>query len=150
MFRPVIGWIVLALAVLQVARTARPAWFAHMPHARSFAWAMGIAAGIATMLANAAGAIFAIYCLAVALPKWELVGTTAWIFLLINLFKLPFSVGMGLVHGETLMLGAVLVPAIVAGLVIGGWLTSRISQRLFESLLLAFAVVSALRLIGVI
>ena len=150
MFRPVIGWIILALAVLQVARMARPTWFSDMPHARSFAWTMGIAAGIATMLANAAGAIFALYCLAVALPKWELVGTTAWIFLLINLFKLPFSIGMGLVHTETLLLGAVLLPAIVAGLFIGGWLTSRISQRLFESLLLTFAAVSALRLIGVI
>jgi len=150
MFRPVIGWIILALAALQICRMARPTWFTDMPHAPGFAWAMGIGAGVATMLANAAGAIFALYCLAVALPKWELVGTTAWIFLLINIFKLPFSIGMGLVHRETLVLGAALVPAIVAGLFIGGWLTERISQRLFESCLLAFAGISALRLIGVI
>ena len=150
MFRPVIGWIILALTLLQIGRTVRPTWFADMPHTRRFAWTMGIAAGVATMLANAAGSIFALYCLAVALPKWALVGTTAWIFLLINVFKLPFSVGLGLVHADTLLLGAALVPAIVAGLFAGGWLTHRIPQRLFDSFLLVFAGVAALRLIGLI
>ncbi len=148
LFRPVIGWIIIALTVLQIGRMLRPSWFADTPHTPAFAWTMGIAAGIATMLANAAGSIFALYCLAVALPKWELVGTTAWIFLLINVFKLPFSVGLGLVHVNTLLLGAALVPAIAAGLVMGGWLTERIPQRLFDAFLLAFAGIAALRLIG--
>ena len=56
------------------------------------------------MLANAAGPIFTIYCLAVALPKFELVGTSAWFFFIINAFKVPFSVALGLIHGQTLAL----------------------------------------------
>ncbi len=149
MFRPVIGWIILALTILHVGRIMRPEGFAKVPHTWSFAWAMGLAAGGATMLANAAGPILALYCVAVLLPKWELVGTTAWLFLLINVFKLPFSVGLGLVHAQTLLLGAALIPAIGVGLFAGRWLTDRLPQRVFDGLLLVFAGLAALRLIGV-
>jgi uncharacterized membrane protein YfcA len=41
-----------------------------------------------------------------------------------------------------------LVPAVFAGVAIGRWLTHRVPQRLFDGLLLAFAVVAALRLVG--
>jgi uncharacterized membrane protein YfcA len=149
-FRPVIGWIVIALAVLQSARMLRPGWFAEVPHAPIFAWAMGIAAGASSMLANAAGPVVTLYFLAVALPKWELVGTSAWFFLLMNVFKLPFSIGLGLGHANTLQLTVALAPAIAAGLFLGSWLTHRVPQRLFDGLLLAFAALAALRLVGLL
>jgi uncharacterized membrane protein YfcA len=149
-YKPIIGWIILTLTVLQVARMQRPDWFGNVPHSRWFAWTMGLAAGAATMLANAAGPVFAIYCLAVALPKMELVGTSAWFFLLVNAFKVPFSIGLGLIHGQTLLLNAVLIPAVMAGLVAGRWLTGHIPQRVFDLSLLAFAAVAALRLIGIL
>ena len=47
-----------------------------------------------------------IYCLAIALPKFELVGTSAWFFFLINAFKVPSSLALGLIHAETLALNA--------------------------------------------
>jgi uncharacterized membrane protein YfcA len=149
-YKPIIGWIILTLTVLQVARMQRPDWFGNVPHSRWFAWAMGLAAGAATMLANAAGPVFAIYCLAVALPKRELVGTGAWFFLIVNAFKVPFSIGLGLIHGQTLLLNAVLIPAVVAGLLAGRWLTRHIPQRVFDLSLLAFAAIAALRLIGIL
>jgi hypothetical protein len=148
-FRPLIGWIILSLAVLQFARMRRPAWFGDVPHTRAFAWTMGLLAGLTSMLANAAGPIFALYALAVSLPKFEMVGTSAWLFLIINVLKVPFSLGLGLIHEQTLMLNLVLAPAIVAGVFWGRWLTTRIPQGLFDGLLLAFAAVAALRLIGV-
>jgi uncharacterized protein len=147
-YKPIIGWIILALSALQLTRMLRPEWFGNVPHAPAFAWTLGLLAGAATMLANAAGPVFAIYCLAVALPKMELVGTSAWFFLLINAFKVPFSIGLGLIRGQTLVLNAVLIPAIVAGLLAGRWLTRHIPQRVFDLSLLAFAAVAALRLIG--
>ena len=149
-YKPIIGWIILALTVLQVARMHRPHWFGNVPHAPAFAWTLGFLAGAATMLANAAGPVVAIYCLSVALPKMELVGTGAWFFLLINAFKIPFSLGLGLIHGQTLLLNAALVPAVVAGILAGRWLTRRIPQRVFDLLRLAVAAVAALRLIGAI
>jgi uncharacterized protein len=149
-YKPVIGVIILTLTILQLVRMLRPAWFGSVPHTRWAGVVIGLVAGGATMLANAAGPIIAIYCVAVALPKFELVGTSAWFFFIINAFKVPFSIGLGLIHGSTLALNAVLSPAIVAGIFIGRWLTTRIPQRLFDSLLLAFAAVAALRLIGVV
>jgi uncharacterized protein len=147
-YKPIIGGIILGLIVLQVARMQRPEWFGSMPHTRLFAWTIGLIAGCATMLANAAGPIVAVYCLAVALPKMEFVGTSAWFFLIVNSFKIPFSLALGLIHGSTLMLNLVLSPAIIAGLVAGRWLTTRIPQRTFDLLLLAFAAIAAARLIG--
>jgi uncharacterized protein len=147
-FRPLVGWIILALSALQFARMQRPAWFGDVPHTRAFGWTMGLLAGVTSMLANAAGPIFALYALAVSLPKFEMVGTSAWLFLIINVLKVPFSLGLGLIHEQTLKLNLVLAPAIVVGVLWGSWLTHRIPQRLFDGLLLAFAAVAALRLIG--
>ena len=149
-YKPIIGVTILGLTALQVVRLYKPQWLGNVPHARWFAWTIGLVAGGATMLANAAGPIFTIYCLAVALPKFELVGTSAWFFFLINAFKVPFSVALGLIHGQTLALNAVLAPAILGGIFVGRWLTMHIPQRLFDGLLLAFAAVAALRLIGVL
>jgi uncharacterized membrane protein YfcA len=147
-FKPLIGWIILVLTALQLARMFRPQLFGNVPHSHWFAWTIGVTAGATTMLANGAGPIFVIYCVAVALPKNELIGTSAWFFLVINAFKVPFSIALGLIHAATLLVNAVLIPVIVAGLLGGRWLTKRIPQRLFDGLLLAFAAVAALRLIG--
>ena len=78
------------------------------------------------MLANAAGPIFALYTMAVALPKLEMVGTGAWFFLLINAFKVPFSFWLGLIHGQTLLLNLALVPAILVGCSPGRWVVRRL------------------------
>ena len=148
LFAPIIGVIVLVLVVLQVLRLARPGVFADVPHSRLFAWTMGLLAGVTTMLANAAGPIFVLYALAVGLPKYELVGTGAWFFFLVNLSKVPLSAALGLIGLETLSLNLALLPAVFAGIALGRCLTQRVPQRLFDGLLLAFAAVAALRLIG--
>lgn len=147
-FRPLIGGIILVLALLQIARMWRPQWFADVPHAWWFVWSLGLLAGFATMLANAAGPIVAIYLLAVSLPKFEFVGTGAWFFLIVNLCKVPLSSSLGLIHLDTLTLNLLLAPAIVVGMLLGRKLVHRIPQRLFDTLLLVFAAVAALRLIG--
>jgi len=148
LFEPLIGWIILILTVLQIVRMLRPEAFAHVPHSPAFAWTMGLAAWITTMLANAAGPIFTLYALAVALPKLALVGTGAWFFFLVNLVKLPFSVALGLIRADTLLVNAVLLPAVFLGNVAGRRLTHLVPQRLFDGMLLTFAAVAALRLIG--
>jgi uncharacterized membrane protein YfcA len=149
-YKPIIGVTILVLTTLQVARMYKPQWFGNVPHAAWFAWTIGLIACGATMLANAAGPIFAIYCLAIALPKFELVGTSAWFFFIINAFKVPFSVALGLIRGQTLALNAILSPAILLGMFVGRWLTAHIPQRLFDGLLLVFAAVAALRLVGLL
>jgi uncharacterized membrane protein YfcA len=147
-YKPLIGWIVFLLVLLQLWRMARPALFEKMPHAWPFAAVMGLLAGVATMLANAAGPVMGLYFLAVGLPKYQLTGTSAWFFLLINLYKLPFSAALGLIHGSSLLFNLVLVPVIVGGLFLGRWLLGHVSQRLFDGFILGFAALVALLRIG--
>lgn len=146
-FKPLVGCIILVLCSIQLTRTLRPNAFEKLPHAAWFAWSLGLLAGITTMIANAAGPIVALYLLAVALPKMELVGTSAWLFLLINVFKLPFSYGIGLIDIQSLMVNLCFSPAIVLGMLGGRWAVTRLPQRLFDSLLLAFTFVAAIRLL---
>jgi uncharacterized membrane protein YfcA len=148
LFRPVIGWIIALLTLLQVLRMWRRDWMGTVPHSRAFAWTIGLFVGAATMMANAAGPIFAIYSVSVALPKLEMVGTGAWFFLLMNAFKVPFSIWLGLIHAQTLLLNVVLAPAIFAGVLAGRWFVRRIPQRAFELLMLGFAALASMRLIG--
>jgi uncharacterized protein len=149
-FKPIIGWIILSLAVMQFARMQRPQWFGDVPHNPMFAWAMGLLAGVTTMLANAAGPIFGLYALSVSLPKFEIVGTGAWLFFILNSFKVPFSVGLGLINAHTLLFNLLMSPIILVGVAGGRWLTHRLPQKLFDSFLLAFAAIAALRLIGIV
>ncbi len=41
-FKPLVGGIVLGLAMLQMLRTWRSGWFDHVPHQRWFAWSLGL------------------------------------------------------------------------------------------------------------
>lgn len=147
LFGPMIGGVVLVLAGLQALRDWRPHLWQAVPHTRGFAWAMGFTAGLTTMLANAAGPVMALYLLAVALPKAQFVGTSAWFFLCINLIKVPFSAQLGLITTSSLGFNALLVPVIFVGLLGGRRLVAGLPQRGFDTLVLAFAVVAAVHLL---
>lgn len=148
-FNPVIGGIVLVLAMLQIVRNLRPTYFTTVPHTRAFAWTMGFTAGVTTMMANAAGPVMGLYLLAVTLPKDQFVGTSAWFFLLINVIKVPFSMQLGLINGSSLMLNILLIPLIFTGLFFGRWVVRHLPQKGFDSLVLVFAMAAALKLLAV-
>jgi uncharacterized membrane protein YfcA len=105
---------------------------------------MGIVAGFTTLVANAAGPLMAIYLVAMRLPKMEYVGTTAIFFALLNLFKLPFMIRLGLVSLPSLTFDALLVPAVLIGLMMGRWLLTRMNQRLFEELALGVSAMTGI------
>jgi len=142
--RRTIGTILVVLVALQFWR--RKASSA-VPHARWFIAVTGVAAGFTTMMANASGPIMTLYMLSIGLPKMEFLGTGAWFFLIINLFKLPFSHHLGLITAETLRFSAWLVPAVLAGAWLGRWLAHRLNQQRFEMLVLAMTFLAALRLL---
>jgi len=59
-----------------------------------------------------------------------------------------FSIGLGLIQVPTLFLNLVLLPPILLGVMVGRWLTRIVPQELFNRLLLMFAGIAALRLLG--
>jgi uncharacterized protein len=114
---------------------------------RFIAAGLGGLAGITTMLANAAGPVMTVYLLAVGLAKYEFVGTSAWIFCVINLSKLPFSYALGVINWHTLGFNLLMFPAVAAGALSGKQLLKVIPERWFEWLLLISALIAALGLI---
>ncbi|HXQ80534.1 MAG TPA: sulfite exporter TauE/SafE family protein [Opitutaceae bacterium] len=136
-----IGAIVLGLAILYIVRRLRRGGDRE-EHAPWFAPAIGILAGFTTLVANAAGPLTVIYMLAMRLPKMEYMGTTAVFFLLLNFFKMPFMIGLGLITRESLVVSLALAPAVLAGTWLGKWLLRWINQRTFENIVLALAVVA--------
>jgi uncharacterized protein len=108
---------------------------------------VGLTAGFATMVANAAGPIMVLYLLAQKLPKKIFIGTAAWYFLFLNLFKVPFSAGLGLINPATLSVALWLIPVAVAGALIGKPLLEKIDQKLFEQLALTLTVIAGVRLL---
>lgn len=147
-FRRIIGGIVLLLVLIQLGRHWRPEWLTGLPHSRGFAWLIGGMAGVTTMLANAAGPVMGIFFLLLGLGKQGFVGTMSWFFLILNLCKLPFSWNLGLIRADTLTFNAVALPLIIAGLFLGRWLIARLPQKTFDTLVLGFAAVAAVKLIA--
>lgn len=109
--RRLIGLVLLA--VLATAALHQPLRGAaeHLPaQARWLAPLVGLMAGATTMLANAAGPLMSLYLLAAGLPVLSFLGTSAWFFLLVNAFKVPFSVALGLISSASLALAVVTAP----------------------------------------
>ncbi len=142
-----VGGIIVGMMVYQLYHKARRLSNVAISEHPAFAPSMGMAAGFTTMVANAAGPFVLIYMLAMRMGKLEVVGTIAWYFLVVNLFKVPFAVGLGLITIESLLFNLWLVPAVVLGAVAGRWLLGRINQNSFEWMALTLALLGGLRLL---
>jgi uncharacterized membrane protein YfcA len=107
----------------------------------------GAAAGFATMTANAAGPVTTVYLVRAGLPMLQMIGTGAWFYLLVNLAKVPFSAGLGLITPISLVRDAVLVPALLVGAASGILLVRCLRQQQFEVVALVFSAVTAVLLL---
>lgn len=146
--RPILGWLILVLLVLQIVRRWCGDWMEHkLPHTWWFAAVLAILAGFATMLANAAGPIMIMYFLAKKLPKKEFIGTSAWFYLIVNLIKVPFSGNQGLITGDHLLFNAWLAPVILTGAAVGYMILPKVPQKFFDRAVLALAFVASIRMI---
>lgn len=152
--RRTIGVVLLVLVVVHLWQRRRdaaldPDTLAARRHAsrHASAAAFGILAGFTTMVANAGGPAMAIYLLRSGVGMLGFLGTTAWFFATVNVFKLPFSAGLGLLTGQTLVLLAWLAPAVLLGAGAGRAIIGRIDQARFEALVLVFVVLSSANLL---
>jgi len=110
-----------------------------------FAGLMGSSAGFTTMVGNLAGAFSNIYFLAMRLPKNEFIGTAAWLFFIINLFKLPFHVFVWeTVSWQSLSLNIRLFPALALGLFLGIKLVEQIKETAYRHMILILTALGAL------
>ncbi|MYY06955.1 MULTISPECIES: sulfite exporter TauE/SafE family protein [unclassified Streptomyces] len=107
----------------------------------------GVLGGFTTMVANAGGPVMSLYLLSAGFRKLGFLGTSALFFLIVNVSKVPFSVGLGLIDGQTLLLDACMLLFVLPGAWLGRVCVDRINERLFERLVLAATVVGGLQLL---
>lgn len=109
-----------------------------------FAGFIGTIAGITTMIGNLAGAFSNIYFLAMRIPKNEFIGTAAWLFLIINVFKLPFHIWVwGTITPETLLINLKLLPGVIVGIFVGIRLVKIIKEAFYRKLILILTAAGA-------
>ena len=142
--RRALGVTILVMCALQIGMARRPKPD-HLPH-----WVTtitGVLAGFTSMVANAAGPIMAIYLLNMHIGVRRYIGTTAWFFFAINLTKLPFSIGLGLLHPDRALMLLWYVPLVVVGALIGRWIATRLSLVAFQQVTLGAAILGGLNLL---
>jgi uncharacterized membrane protein YfcA len=143
-----IGTLVLLLIILHVSRERmeKALKFA-FTQSTAFNGGLGILAGFTTMVGNAAGSIMSIYLLSKGMNKTTFIGTNAFFFFFVNVIKVPFTSYLGLITPESLTLNAWVIPAVLAGAVIGFKVLPLIPQKHFQTLIISFATLGGIYLI---
>ena len=110
-----------------------------------FAGSVGMMTGITTMIGNLGGAFSNIYFLAMRVPKNEFIGTAAWLFLIINIFKLPFHIyAWGTITWDSFFLCLKLIPGILVGIFVGIKIVERIKDDFYRKMILALTALGAI------
>ena len=113
-----------------------------------FAALMGVLGGFATMIGNVAGPIFAIYLLAMHLPKNNFIGTTAWFFMIVNFVKFPLQLFVWKnINWHSLSLDLITLPAIALGAFLGIRLVKILPEQTYRAAVIIITAVSAFLLL---
>ncbi len=142
-FRKLMAIIIIITVVIIIVMEMRKT--DKVPTHPLFAASTGITAGITTMLGNLAGAFSNIYFLAMRMSKNDFIGTAAWVFLVINLFKLPFQILYWKnINTQTLTTDLILLPALAIGFVAGIKIVQRIHDDSYRKLVILLTLVGAI------
>jgi len=142
-FRKLMAIIIISTVIIMLVLEFRKS--VTVPANKLFVANMGLIAGFTTMLGNLAGAFSNIYFLAMRMPKNDFIGTAAWLFLVINLFKLPFQVfywkNINLV---TLQTDLLLLPALIGGFWAGLKIVSKIKDDSYRKVVILLTLMGAI------
>lgn len=137
------------MAVIVVLTIAVVLWMelrksTRVPENPLFAAGTGLAAGFTTMIGNLAGAFANLYFLAMRLPKNGFIGTAAWLFLVINLFKLPFQIFYWKnITEHSLLTDLALLPALALGFLLGIKLVKKLQDSSYRKVVMLLTLVGS-------
>ena len=116
-----------------------------IPKSKAFAITTGVASGFTSMVGNLAGSVMSIYLLAVRLPKNGFIGTTAWFFMVVNWFKVPFHVfAWHTIGWNTILLDLLTLPVILLGAYIGIVIVGKLSDTMYRWFIIAMTLIAAI------
>jgi uncharacterized protein len=132
-FRIVLISIVWIMLILMVINDLRKKNDNAIPENKPFRALLGFSGGFATMIGNAAGPVFNLYFLSQKLPKNEFIGTSAWLYLIMNVGKLPLQALVWKnITLPSLILDLIAVPVIAAGIFIGIHVVKLFPEKAFR------------------
>jgi len=132
-FRIILLTIVWIMLILMLVNDLRQKKGTEIPENHLFASVMGLVGGFSTMIGNAAGPVFTLYFLAMHLPKKEFIGTSAWLFLILNVGKLPLQALVWKnITMNTLRLDLIAVPVIVSGIFLGIFIVKLLPEKIYR------------------
>lgn len=142
-FRLVMASLILLTTVLLFYWERNPD--KRVPTHWAFSSSVGIIAGFTTMIGNLAGAVTNIYFLAMKLPKNVFIGTSAYVFFIINLFKIPFHIWIW----ETMTINSIktslnFLPFLAVGLFVGVNLVKKINDQNYRRLILILTAIGSI------
>lgn len=109
-----------------------------------FAAIMGIAGGFTSMVGNLAGSVMAVYLLSMRLPKNEYIGTTAWFFMVVNWFKVPFHVFVwDTISWNSFLIDVIMLPVIAIGAWLGIVIVRQIPERTYRWFIIGMTLLAA-------
>jgi uncharacterized membrane protein YfcA len=115
-----------------------------IPNQWWFTALIGLAGGFTTMIGNAAGPVMTIYFLSLRMNKYDFISTGAWLFMILNLTKLPLQIFFWkATTTTTLAFDAAMIPAIIAGALLGIWAIKRIPEKPFRYIVMVLTAVAA-------
>ena len=119
----------------------------HKKDVPDFAWfaaITGIAGGFTSMVGNLAGSVMAVYLLSMRLPKNEFIGTSAWFFMVINWFKIPFHiVAWKTITWNTFLLDLTTIPLIALGAWLGILIVKNLNEKTYRWFIIAMTLIAA-------
>lgn len=146
-FRIVMLSVVWIMLILMVVNDLWKKKEEAIPHNRAFGSLMGLTGGFATMIGNSAGPVFNLYFLAMRLPKKEFIGTSAWLYLIMNTGKLPLQALVWKnITMTSLIPGLISIPIIALGIFIGIHIVKLFSESFYRYFVILTTVVSSILL----
>ncbi len=143
LFKQIMAVIIIGSVFIMFIMERRKS--ASVPTNKWFSNSAGFLAGFTTMIGNLAGPISDIYFLAMRLPKNEFIGTAAWLFFIINVFKLPFHIFIWkTITVESLVLNSVLIIPVIVGFFLGAYIVKLISNVNYRRFVLIVTVLGGI------
>jgi len=142
LFKQLMGIVIfLSIGILILLEFSKREW---KPKSIGLTTFIGVVLGFTTMVGNLAGAVMALYLLANNMPKNKYIGTVAWFFIIINVFKIPFHIfWWDTIDLNTILLDLTLLPLVALGAFFGIKVVKQMNEKVYRYFIIVMTVIAA-------
>ena len=144
-----IGIIVLLLVILYpISQRLQSSDFSlNLRYPKTLRLSLGVMTGFMSMVANSGGPPMSIYLLLRKNTVLKFMGNNAWLFFMVNLFKVPFVFALGLLNFQSISYIIPALPLVPLGALLGRKVIGKLNQELFQKITLISAALAGLNLL---